>query len=130
MGGRLQYEQFGNNKLWFLYDADGLPAGLRYDDGTTATYYYYVCNWRGDVVSLYSDTSLVCKYDYDAWGNVTSVKMVAFGFGIQKCTAIQDGLFSFQEGVIVMLILTEDIENIFKTNIIQALYLQFLLVLL
>ena len=74
MGDRLQYEQFGNNKLWFLYDADGLPAGLRYDDGTTATYYYYVCNWRGDVVALYSDTALVCKYDYDAWGSVTSVK--------------------------------------------------------
>lgn len=74
MGGRLQYEQFGNNKLWFLYDADGLPAGVRYDDGTAVTYYYYVCNWRGDVVSLHSDTSLVCKYDYDAWGNVTSVK--------------------------------------------------------
>ena len=74
MGDRLQYEEFGNRKLWFLYDADGTPVGFRYNNGTTTAYYYYVCNWRGDVVAIYSNSGLLCTYDYDAWGKVVSVK--------------------------------------------------------
>ena len=53
---------------------DGTPVGFRYNNGTTTAYYYYVCNWRGDVVAIYSNSGLLCTYDYDAWGKVISVK--------------------------------------------------------
>ena len=37
--------------------------------------YYYAHNWRGDVVALYDSTgALFATYDYDAWGNILSVK--------------------------------------------------------
>ena len=37
--------------------------------------YYYAHNWRGDVVALYDSTgALFARYDYDAWGNILSVK--------------------------------------------------------
>lgn len=74
VGSRLQYETYGSSKLWFFYDVDGNPSGVRYYNGSSTADYYFVCNWRGDVLKVFdSNGSLVSNYDYDAWGNVVSV---------------------------------------------------------
>lgn len=74
VGSTLQYEKFGTTELWFFYDADGNPSGVRYKNGSTTTDYYFVCNWRGDVIRIYDGAgAVVANYNYDAWGNVISV---------------------------------------------------------
>ena len=70
----LQYETLGGSSaLWYFYDADGNPSGIRYKDNSgTVNDYYFVCNWRGDVVQIYNASgTLVGSYTYDAWGRVT-----------------------------------------------------------
>ena len=74
IGDRLQYETLGGSSaLWSFYDADGNPSGIRYKDNSgTVNDYYFVCNWRGDVVQIYNASgTLVGSYTYDAWGKVT-----------------------------------------------------------
>ena len=74
VGNRLQYETIGDSSaLWYFYDADGNPSGIRYKDHNgTVNDYYFVCNWRGDVIQIYNAAGeLVSTYDYDAWGKVT-----------------------------------------------------------
>ena len=74
VGNTLQYEKFGTTELWFFYDADGNPSGVRYKNGSTTTDYYFVCNWRGDVIRIYDGAgAVIANYNYDAWGNVISV---------------------------------------------------------
>ena len=71
---RLQYETIGDSSaLWYFYDADGNPSGIRYKDNSgTINDYYFVCNWRGDVIQIYNASgTLVGSYTYDAWGKVT-----------------------------------------------------------
>ena len=73
-GDRLQYETLGGSSaLWYFYDADGNPSGIRYKDNSgTVNDYYFVCNWRGDVIQIYNASgTLVGSYTYDAWGKVT-----------------------------------------------------------
>ncbi len=71
INGKVCYEEYEDKKLWFFYDADGNPSHLRYfHDETEYEDYYYGCNWRGDVVSIFdSEGNLAGTYDYDAWGN-------------------------------------------------------------
>ena len=73
VGNRLQYETIGDSSaLWYFYDADGNPSGIRYKNGSTTNDYYFVCNWRGDVIQIYNASGvLVATYDYDAWGKVS-----------------------------------------------------------
>ena len=74
VGSRLQYETISDDTaLWYFYDADGNPSGIRYKDNSgTVNDYYFVCNWRGDVIQIYNASGvLVATYDYDAWGKVT-----------------------------------------------------------
>ena len=74
VGDRLQYETLGGSSaLWYFYDADGNPSGIRYKDNSgTVNDYYFVCNWRGDVIQIYNASgTLVGSYTYDAWGRVT-----------------------------------------------------------
>ena len=74
VGNTLQYEKFGTIELWFFYDADGNPSGVRYKNGSTTTDYYFVCNWRGDVIRIYDGAgAVVANYNYDAWGGIISV---------------------------------------------------------
>ena len=74
VGSTLQYEKFGTTELRFFYDADGNPSGVRYKNGSTTTDYYFVCNWRGDVIRIYDGAgAVVANYNYDAWGSVISV---------------------------------------------------------
>ncbi|MGN0178101.1 MAG: DNRLRE domain-containing protein, partial [Monoglobaceae bacterium] len=75
VGNRLQYEKYDDIELWFFYDADGNPSGVRYDWDGLVLNYYFVCNWRGDVVQIYKENgALHASYEYDAWGNVLSVR--------------------------------------------------------
>ena len=61
-------------QLWFFYDVDGTPSGIRYKNGDSINDYYFVCNWRGDVTEIYDSTgALAASYSYDAWGKVVSV---------------------------------------------------------
>ena len=73
VGNRLQYETLGGSSaLWYFYDADGTPSGIRYKNGDSINDYYFVCNWRGDVIQIYNASgTLVGSYTYDAWGRVT-----------------------------------------------------------
>ena len=74
VGNRLQYETISDSSaLWYFYDADGNPSGIRYKDNSgTINDYYFVCNWRGDVIQIYNASgTLVESYTYDAWGKVT-----------------------------------------------------------
>ena len=74
VGDRLQYETLGGSSaLWYFYDADGNPSGIRYKDNSgTVNDYYFVCNWRGDVIQIYNASgTLVGSYTYDTWGKVT-----------------------------------------------------------
>ena len=73
VGDRLQYETLGGSSaLWYFYDADGNPSGIRYKNGDSINDYYFVCNWRGDVIQIYNASgTLVGSYTYDAWGRVT-----------------------------------------------------------
>ena len=74
VGSRLEYETIGDSEvLWYFYDADGNPSGIRYKDNSgTVNDYYFVCNWRGDVIQIYNASgTLVGSYTYDAWGKVT-----------------------------------------------------------
>lgn len=62
----------GSSALWYFYDADGNPSGIRYKNGDSINDYYFVCNWRGDVIQIYNASgTLVGSYTYDAWGKVT-----------------------------------------------------------
>ena len=75
-GSRLQYETIGETEaLMYFYDADGNPSGIRYINGEEADDYYFVCNWRGDVMQVYNASGvLVASYEYDAWGKVIAEK--------------------------------------------------------
>ena len=89
VGSRLQYETLGGSSaLWYFYDADGTPSGIRYKNGDNINDYYFVCNWRGDVTEIYDSTgALAASYSYDAWGKVVSVKD-ASGAAITSSTHI------------------------------------------
>ena len=63
--------------MWFFYDADGNPSGFKYQNGSTVYNYYYVCNWRGDVVALYANDGLKYTYEYDAWGKMLAIRNVS-----------------------------------------------------
>ena len=89
VGSRLQYETLGGSSaLWYFYDADGTPSGIRYKNGDNINDYYFVCNLRGDVTEIYDSTgALAASYSYDAWGKVVSVKD-ASGAAITSSTHI------------------------------------------
>ena len=66
----MQYETIcDSSALWYFYDADGNPSGIRYKNGDSINDYYFVCNCRGDVIQIYNASgTLVGSYSYDAWG--------------------------------------------------------------
>ena len=92
VGDRLQYETLGGSSaLWYFYDADGKPSGIRYKDNSgTVNDYYFVCNWRGDVIQIYNASgTLVGSYTYDAWGRVTENATSADTQGITETNPIR-----------------------------------------
>ncbi|MEL3962352.1 RHS repeat-associated core domain-containing protein [Lysinibacillus endophyticus] len=51
----------------YTYDDNGYPLTMTYQ-GTT---YYYLTNYRGDVLALTDENGqIVAEYTYDAWGNI------------------------------------------------------------
>ena len=91
VGDRLQYETLGGSSaLWYFYDADGNPSGIRYKNGDIINDYYFVCNWRGDVIQIYNASgTLVGSYTYDAWGKVTENATSADTQGITETNPIR-----------------------------------------
>ena len=77
-GLKLIREEWGNNVLVFLYDANGSPIGMQYrttsyDEGEWDTYYYEK-NLQGDIIAMYSATGAkIVSYDYDPWGRIVSM---------------------------------------------------------
>ena len=68
-GDLLMRQSDGTNTLDFQYDAGGTAVGFNYN----GTSYFYVRNLQGDVVAVTdADGTLVAKYAYDAWGNITA----------------------------------------------------------
>jgi RHS repeat-associated protein len=64
------YEKTNNNIIYYYYDSSG-PCGLEYNN----MIYYYVKNLHGDIVGiLNSNYEQIVKYEYDAYGNVLSIK--------------------------------------------------------
>ena len=64
-----------NKWLEYFYDESGAPEGVKYNDGTAATKYYYVTNAQGDVMEIRNiHNSLIATYSYDAWGKVVAIK--------------------------------------------------------
>ena len=64
------YERRGNDLLYYFYDDFGI-AGVRYNN----TDYYYIKNAQGDIIGILdSYLNQIVYYEYDAFGNVLSIK--------------------------------------------------------
>ena len=77
VGDQLRYEARGEKRFYYFYDATGsLTAIGYYPNATSKLYMYYILtNSRGDVVGIYNGSgTLLASYEYDAWGNIISVK--------------------------------------------------------
>ena len=72
VNGLLHYEERSDGKkLYYFYDSNGYLSGIEYNDIT----YYPATTLNGDVVAIYNNLGeCLAKYEYDAWGNVLSVK--------------------------------------------------------
>ncbi|MCM3576466.1 DNRLRE domain-containing protein [Mesobacillus subterraneus] len=70
-GDKVLYETDGNNNVIkeYTYDDNGTPLTMTY----RGVMYYYLTNYRGDVLGLTDkDGKVVAAYTYDAWGNILS----------------------------------------------------------
>ena len=79
-GGKLMRETATNSSavyvMDFIYDNAGRPFAVKFskNGGRSFTTFYYVLNLQGDVVAITkADGTVVAKYTYDAWGNLTSL---------------------------------------------------------
>ncbi len=75
-GTQVIAEETNGNLTVYLYDAEGLPLGMRYHGTTYAETrwdtYWYEKNIFGDVVAAYDNTGTVLvRYKYDAYGKPT-----------------------------------------------------------
>ena len=55
--------------LYYLYDDNGSVMGIGYGDNT----YTFAKNIQGDVIGIYSGGTLVAKYEYNAYGEITAI---------------------------------------------------------
>ena len=78
LGNLLLFEQRGDMKFYYSYDANGTLYSVKYTTnaaGDNLLTYYFTHNSRGDIVGIYTGNGeLRAKYEYDAWGNVISIK--------------------------------------------------------
>jgi len=70
-------EEWGNNLIIYLYDAEGAPIGMQYRNTSYAEgaydTYWFEKNLQGDIVAVYSETGTkLIAYTYDAWGNFST----------------------------------------------------------
>lgn len=74
-GSKLVSEYFGGKELEFFYDESGSPYAFSYKTSANAipSYYYYVTNLQGDVVSILdANGNEKASYSYNAWGKILS----------------------------------------------------------
>ena len=66
-------------KLYYLYDENGAPIGMRVmDTEGNLSVYYYRKNLQGDVLAVMNSAGYdVVTYTYDAWGRIRSTEYVA-----------------------------------------------------
>ena len=76
VGDKLFYEKRGDgNSFYYFYDSYGKLSAIYHHVNGNKTAYHVVTNAQGDVIALYSWPGyLVASYEYDAWGNIISVK--------------------------------------------------------
>ena len=75
-GDQLVAEEWSGNVIFFLYDENGAPVGMRYhaaaDNEDVWSVYWYETNLQGDIVAIYSSAGTkLATYTYDAWGKFT-----------------------------------------------------------
>ena len=74
-GSRKRALSIGTEHLMvFIYDANGVPLGLKYRNSTYAQSvwdsYWYERNLHGDIVAIYDNSNVkLVSYTYDAWGD-------------------------------------------------------------
>ena len=73
-GSQIVMEEWGNELLVYLYDAEGSPIGMQYRTSSFAEgvfeTYWFEKNLQGDIVAVYDDRGVMqISYTYDAWGN-------------------------------------------------------------
>ena len=76
-GSQIVMEEWGNELLVYLYDAEGSPIGMQYRTSSFAEgvfeTYWFEKNLQGDIVAVYDDRGVMqISYVYDAWGNFTT----------------------------------------------------------
>lgn len=71
-------EHKAGRDIVYMHDEKGDIYGLCYDGIT----HYFVQNVQGDIIGILNKTgTLVAKYEYDAWGNVTAIPAAEDGCG-------------------------------------------------
>lgn len=69
-GDNVVYESDGTNNLHYTYDSEDNLLSLNLN----GTEYYYIFNAQGNVIGLLDGSgNQVVSYQYDAWGNSTSI---------------------------------------------------------
>ena len=64
-GSNIINERRGLNSIWYFYDENGSPIGMKYNSDD----YYFQKNAQGDIIRIYdSDANLVGQYVYYTWG--------------------------------------------------------------
>lgn len=67
---KVVYESDGTNNIHYTYDSEGKLLSFNLN----GTEYYYIFNGQGDVIGLLDGSgNQVVSYQYDAWGNSTSI---------------------------------------------------------
>ncbi|MFF2878151.1 DNRLRE domain-containing protein [Gottfriedia sp. NPDC057991] len=69
-GDQVVFESDGTNKIHYTYDSEGDLLSLNLN----GTEYYYLTNIQGDITGLLDESgNQVVSYQYDSWGNSTSI---------------------------------------------------------
>ena len=82
IGDKLYYEKRGKKQeFYYFYDSYGKLSAIYYNFKSPTTgksssaVYFVTTNSQGDVIGLYNNKGVkVAAYEYDAWGNILSVK--------------------------------------------------------
>ena len=67
-------EENENYSLHYMYDEIDNLIGFVYNDGVEFKPYYYIKNAQLDIIGILdSNQNIVCRYEYDSWGNILSI---------------------------------------------------------
>lgn len=74
-GGKLMWQGWSGNEIYFFYDNAGAPVALYYfpANGGERITGYYMTNQQGDIVRIENQYgTVIASYAYDAWGKPVS----------------------------------------------------------